>query len=1041
MDSDPVLQTLVTTLALGAAACQQNAPTAVLKAYHRLHDHLLHTYSNLDLSRVEQRPDSQARQAVLVEDLAETSVANDTTLLALAAALSEAVATHQPQAAQVIAVDLQEVKAKLARFRNLESSGIGLRVSESEFDEMEVDSVNAGGKGGTVGPAALQVSLDKTYVETLVVTLGRQTPAEVQALSVAYLNRLIEQLNLLPLGGVDKKVASSDQSTMQLSAVYTALLTEEGDDFARQMLRQTAKAQPTRRSALEMLNRERKLVLLGEPGSGKSAFVNFVALCHAGALLEHAQVNLTLLTAPLPPDDENSELSALLGKDKEEPKAQPWNHGALLPVRIVLRDWAASHLPPVGEKATASHLWNFLQAELQKAEIGDFGEPLRKHLLEKGGLVLFDGLDEVSEADQRRVQIKQAVEDFAASFPRCRLLVTSRTYAYQSPAWHLQGFATSLLAPFSKGQIRQFVDRWYAHRASLLLEERDRNQARADELKAAIFGQPRLYELATRPLLLALTASLHAWRNGKLPNNREELYADAVDLLLEQWESQRIDPRQRQVLQPSLAAYLNVGGDKVLTLLQRLAYQAHASQAQLTGTADIAESDLVSGLLELSDNPDLQPRQLINYLSQRSGLLYERGSKVYTFPHRTFQEYLAACHLTSRVRFSSTMAELLRNDPNRWREVTLLGAAKAKRGAVDTFWALVRRLSAKAGDQETRHVLEGRQEAWGTLVAGQAVDEGINLNTLDTEEHEQVERLRQGLLQVMAGSELPAVERALAGRTLAHLGDPRSEVMTIEAMQFCYIPPGNFYRTQNNQRATLDYGYWMSRYPITNAQFAAFVQAGGYGERRYWAEAIKDKYWSKQGFKGLLDREPRNAPYRYREPFPLPNHPVVGVSWYESLAFCRWLGEQLPDQTWSIRLPTEGEWDKAARGGLQVPPQPIVKPFTLISSTASVLTPHPSPRQSYPWSESGDVAELANCKESAIAATSAVGCFRGGASMYGVEELCGNVWEWLQTRPGDLAGASWYNNAKEVNSSARVEFSPYFWLYHLGFRCVVVSIS
>ena len=424
-----------------------------------------------------------------------------------------------------------------------------------------------------------------------------------EALRASYLNRVLEATRQLSLAGIDPKAASESGARLNLGAVYTALLTHtplpdvKPDETIQYGLR--------RLSVLDMLNREPRLVLLGDPGSGKSTFINFAAMCLAGEGLGRADYNLALLTAPLPEDADpiNTSLPRRTPVKPLKPKPQPWAHGALLPMRIILRDFAARGLPDAKQRATANDVWRFVEGELEAAALGDYAPQLRQRLIERGGLLLLDGLDEVPEADRRRVQIRQAVEDFAATFPRCRILVTSRTYAYQKQDWRLPGFAEAILAPFSPGQIRQFIDRWYDHIAVLRGLNPDDAQGKAELLKYAIFSSDRLPGLAERPLLLTLMASLHAWRGGSLPEKREQLYSDTVDLLLDWWESPkavRNAQGQTVVLQPSLAEWLKVDRGKVRDLLNEIAYRAHAAQPDLVGTADVTEGELVSALMRFN---------------------------------------------------------------------------------------------------------------------------------------------------------------------------------------------------------------------------------------------------------------------------------------------------------------------------------------------------------------------------------------------------------------------------------------------------------
>lgn len=860
-------------------------------------------------------------------------------------------------------------------------------------------------------------------------------------LRTAYLNRIFNQANTLSLAGVDPKAASDEaEARLSLGAVYTALLTTTSEsDEPRDQARATYQAE-RQVSAVAQLNRHRRLVLLGDPGSGKSTFVNFVAICLAGELLGHAFANLSLLTAPLPDD------AIAAATVQEEPPPQPWVHGGMLPVRIVLRDFAARGIPEDGTPATAQHLWRFLANELDAAALQEYAPHLHKELINQGGLILLDGLDEVPDAENQRVQIKHAIEDFADTFVRCRILVTSRTYAYQHQDWRLNGFTAAVLAPFTNGQIAVFVDRWYAHIGELRHLNPNDAQGRAELLKHAIFSSDRLRALTERPLLLTLTASLHAWRGGSLPDRREELYADAVDLLLDWWESQRIvrDAHGNMVLtQPSLSEWLRVDRGKVRALLNEVAFEAHASQPTLVGTADIPESMVVTRLLYISENEDVKPRLLVNYLSQRAGLLLSRGVKNYTFPHRTFQEYLAACYLTD-VDYPDLIAELTRQDPNRWREVTLLAGAKAARGTSSAIWQLVDALCFR----EPTDPDYTTADIWGAHLAGQAIVEAANLGQTSARHLPKVERVCRSLVHALRCAALPPTERAQSGRSLAKLGDPRAPVMGLEGMEFCYVLASDFAIGDMAEPHALDYPYWIARFPITNAQFQPFVTANGYAEPQYWAEAIRADFWKKTGFHGRYDSRPRKEPRKIGEPFSLANHPVVGVSWYEALAYTRWLDEYLhqrgllpPD--WCLQLPSEIEWEKAARGGADIPAQPVVvalgefrnQPAPSVAGEAN-----PLPARLYPW---GDLAEpdYANFERTEIGATNAVGCFPLGASPYGAQEMSGNVWEWTrslertQPYPVDAVGRAERENLAAHPSVARVLRGGAFQYYEYFVRC------
>jgi formylglycine-generating enzyme required for sulfatase activity len=824
---------------------------------------------------------------------------------------------------------------------------------------------------------------------------NRRKPAE-KDLEEAYLRHLAGEVGAVSLSGIDPSVPNSDpRERLRLEAVYTGLETtsQTADRSAQEPLWRDQR----RLSAIEMLDRHPRLVLLGDPGSGKSTFVHFLALCLAGERLGLADANRTVLTEPLPGREER----------------QSWNRGKLLPVRVILRDFAAEGLPAEGKDATADHLWRFVARTLAKASLGDYSPLLRKRLLAKGGLILLDGLDEVPLAHKRRTQICQAVEGLAWAFGKCRFLITSRTYAYRNQGWRLKGFEEAELAPFEEAQIERFVDRWYEHMAALGRVDAKDAEGKATLLRRAISGSDRLRGLAERPLLLTLMASLHAWRGGSLPERREELYADAVRLLLDLWERNRFGPDPKGGLrleQPSLSAWLSTDQDAVRRVLEDLAFEAHAAQPDLAGTADIPEDRLVGRLIRLKRTEEVDQTKLVEYLSQRSGLLVARAEGVYTLPHRSFQEYLAACRLT-RV-YPQEVAKLAREDPDRWREVLLLAAAKAKRGAESTIWSLAEFLCSRVPDRPEPKF----EEAWGAHLAGLAlVDAGMpDLEELDEAYKARVEMLRTWHQRLIRDERLAPAERAAAGRTLAALRDPRFDPeywflpKDDPLLGFVEIPEGRFRMGEDDEQHDVNLpAYYLACWPVTVGQFAEFVSATGH-------EGVPAEYLARPE-----------------------NEPVVMVSWHDAFAYARWLGERLREEAgnrtkasgwgekageiafWqglasgdlSVSLPSEAEWEKAARG---------------------------EDGRIYPWGKEHETG-LANDGTAGIGGVSAVGCFPGGTSPYGVEELSGNVWEWTRSeyRPYPYLITDGRQDLGDSDSSRRVLRGGAFGSEPRNVRCAV----
>lgn len=829
---------------------------------------------------------------------------------------------------------------------------------------------NAGPRFDTGGGAIVEKSVEthgghfigRDFVQVVIRSLPKGEDAEDARNNVAlYLAALVSDLAGLKLGNISGARDKTRQTPLQLADIYvpldttTRVKTETPDKPKLNALASDERSV----SVLEALARHRTLTLLGKPGSGKSTFGAHVLLALAQTWRDHADQLQTL------------------GAD--------WTHGPLLPIRVVLRRFA-EQLPPGDAPAQAGDLWNFIGADLMAGSYGlsdDAVRHLRAVASRHGALFLLDGLDECGNP-VRRVRVQAAVNALMRSAgPRCRFLLTARPYAWLTGADPDEGVYE--LADLRREQIETFIRGWYAalvrHQwlpqgeAERLVEDLLRARQRAD-----------LRPLAANPLLLTLMATLHTNRGGRLPDDRADLYNESVELLLLRW-NQHIGA-DRALLDELGLRHLKLSD--VRETLEALAFQIHEENTGQAGTADIGEDRLIRALRPLLDDSRDKAAIVVDYIEKRAGLLIGQGPRAdrhgerqFSFPHRTFQEFMAACHLAASDSFPAECTRLACADADHWKVVLPLAArvAKAERGAS----AADELIGSCDVDEFTSANHPPQTRNWRcALLAGLQLQEiGVNALRKSPRTERILQRVIVWLEAAMAAHHHPdsaglvAKERVRAGDTLSFLGDPRFD-------------PDRFHLPRGNDLGfALLPGYddlRFARYPVTVAQFRAFVVDSGF----------------EPGDPDCL-RDPDHRPVRY-------------VNHAEALAYCEWLTGTgcLPDG-WRADLPDEHEWEHASRGGA-------------------------SDKWDYWWEGEADL-ERANCRDTGIGDTSVVGCFP--VNGYGLYDILGNVWEWTKSPRSEsvsdpvVRGGSWFNSADGLRCAYRSWNLPVNRSGRLGFRVVL----
>jgi formylglycine-generating enzyme required for sulfatase activity len=669
----------------------------------------------------------------------------------------------------------------------------------------------------------------------------------------------------------------------------------------------------------------------------------------------------------------------------------------------------------------------------------------------RGFVFLLDGLDEVRD-EPTRERVCAWLNREIDHWPACAFVVTSRRAAWaRTPALGARFLPVSVQG-LRGDAIAVYVRRWFNAVLRHFFAAVDPPrviEARANEKVAALLtvlatptwrSSTRLLEMTANPLMLSTLCLAH-FNDTRLPDQRGELYERTLGLLIEVWTRERPGG-------PSLRL------ETARLVLQPLAYAMH-EQDRRELSVDEAVALVRTPLTQVPAVRAVAPtpERFLDLVRDECGVLMSRDLGRIEFVHASFQEYLAACHVSVRG-LGHALADRA-SDP-RWEEVILL--AMSRPGVFEPFMA--RALERRDVDgallrrclRETLEILPAPFEA--------ATDRALaRLRTPDSSLRRfgrwlvgraapspATDELRR-LFELVQGYELPGlIERARsvidsddqalrgAARMLVFLKEAKdSEVVApreghpfvepATRMTFVWIPGGSFLMGSSKKLGQPNYdpdayddevpahtvqltGFWISVSPVTNGSYKRFVAAT--------AREAPDSF---------TDR-------RFNDPA----QPVVTVTWNDARAFTAWLTTKLAGTV--ARLPTEAEWEYAARG---------------------------TDGRRYPWgNEPPDASRATFGLPEETGRPAVVGHTPGGKSPFDVHDLAGNVWEWcldayadsyaeIQADPVDpchhadtfvgsqvVRGGTWDLGPLSLRSANRHSYSRKFLAQDqiLGFRVV-----